>query len=179
MPWRHRWPRSWHRRVTSRDQHIPRELQEQPRGESSTQPCHQPQEMQSTPRPPCHPSGLLPQVMLVISQGHWQQRVASELEQPFVQLLCNEIKPEQRITQGRAAPAAQQALPQHQQTARATRAAHRQSQHCDLAHALPCLCPSLCRFTEPELAGPHRPCPAPRWDKGRSSFPSGQLSPGP
>lgn len=72
--------------------------------------------MQSTPRPPCHPSGLLPQVMLVISQGHWQQRVASELEQPFVQLLCNEIKPDQRITQGRAAPAAQQALPQHQQT---------------------------------------------------------------
>lgn len=31
-----------------------------------------------------------------------------------MQLLCNEIKPEQRITQGRAAPAAQQALPQHQ-----------------------------------------------------------------
>lgn len=66
----------------------------------------------SAPRQPS--SGLLPQVMLVISQGHWQQRAAPKLKQPFVQLLCDEIKPEQRITQVRAAAAAQQALPQHQ-----------------------------------------------------------------
>lgn len=47
-------------------------------GVKHTQPCRQPED--KTGLPPCHPSTeLLPQVMLIISQRHWQQRVAPKL----------------------------------------------------------------------------------------------------